>query len=197
MVNLFISSHFRPPVYLLAALLSFQDFGHLYSHYSEFFFLKTSYLHFFCFFGGFLSFTFISCIILFHFILSVSAVWVSFQKAGGLWLHCVVKTTLCGWAGTSDLSRFNAWWNWGLCSDRQICISSLWIAMNCPWIMLWGVSRFGMASCTPFYNIHYCVSVLLENSCGFSCADLAGKSVEIAFHVDMETLELVLLCSFK
>ena len=36
-VNMFISSQFGPPVYLLVTPLSFEDFGHLYSHYSEFF----------------------------------------------------------------------------------------------------------------------------------------------------------------
>ena len=50
MVYMFISPHFRPLVYLLATLLSFQDFVHLYSHYSELFFRVTFCLHFFCLF---------------------------------------------------------------------------------------------------------------------------------------------------
>ena len=65
--------------------------------------------------------------------------------------------------------------------------------MNCPCIVIWGVCGFGMVSCVPFYNIHYCVSVLPENICGFSCTELAGSSMHIAFHVDMETLGCVLV----
>ena len=48
MVNMFISSQSGPPVYLLATPLTFQDFDHLYYHYSEFFFRKTSCLLSFC-----------------------------------------------------------------------------------------------------------------------------------------------------
>ena len=39
----------------------------------------------------------------------------------------------------------------------------------------------------PLYNIRCCFPVLLENSCGFYCTGRASSSVEIAFHVDMET----------
>ena len=46
MINILISSQFGPPVYLLATLLGFQDFGHLYPHYSGLFFRETSYLLF-------------------------------------------------------------------------------------------------------------------------------------------------------
>ena len=47
---MFLSSQSGPPVYLLATPLNFQDLGHLFSHYSEFFFRITSYLLFFCLF---------------------------------------------------------------------------------------------------------------------------------------------------
>ena len=107
-----------------------------------------------------------------HFILS-RLLWFGslFLQAGGLWLHFVVETVLCGWDGSSDLSRFNALWNLCLCSGRWICVSSPWSAMNCSWIVLWGVCGFAMASCIPFNNIHSCVSLLLDNSCGFSCTE--------------------------
>ena len=45
-----LSSQSRPPVNLLASPLNFQDLGHLFSHYSEIVFRKTSYLFFFCLF---------------------------------------------------------------------------------------------------------------------------------------------------
>ena len=45
-----LSSQSGPPVYLLASPLNFQDLGHLFSHYSEIVFRKTSYLLFFCLF---------------------------------------------------------------------------------------------------------------------------------------------------
>ena len=45
-----LSSQSRPPVYLLATPLNFQDLGRLFSHYSEIFFRKASYLLFFCLF---------------------------------------------------------------------------------------------------------------------------------------------------
>ena len=50
MVNMLLSSQSRPPVNLLASPLNFQDLGHLFSHYSEIVFRKTSYLFFFCLF---------------------------------------------------------------------------------------------------------------------------------------------------
>lgn len=58
-------------------------------------------------------------------------------------------------------------------------------------IVLWGVCEFGMVSGSPFYNIHCHVSVLLKNRCGVSCTGLAASSVELAFHVGMETLGCV------
>ena len=48
MVNRFISSQSRSPVYLLSTSLSFQDFGHRWYHYSELFLGKSFYLLFFC-----------------------------------------------------------------------------------------------------------------------------------------------------
>ena len=125
-VYILISYHSRTPVYLLATLLSFQDFGHLYSHSSELFSRKSSYLLFLCLcwwiFIIYLHQLHIS--LPFHFV-SIAVFWVSFLQAGGLWLHCVVETALCGWDGTSDLSRFNASVNLCLCSGRWICNSSL------------------------------------------------------------------------
>ena len=53
--------------------------------------------------------------------------------------------------------------------------------------MLWSVCGFGMVSGSPFYNIHCHVSVLLKNRCGVSCTGLAASSMELAFHVGMET----------
>ena len=61
--------------------------------------------------------------------------------------------------------------------------------MNCPAISF-GVFVNFVWLCDippPLYNIHCCFPVLLENSCGFYCTGLASSSVEIAFHVDMET----------
>ena len=60
-------------------------------------------------------------------------------------------------------------------------------------IVLCGVCGFGMTSGSPFYNIHCRVSVLMENRCGVSCTELAGLSVELPFHVSMETLGCVLV----
>ena len=50
MVNMLFSFQSEPPVYFLATPLSFQNLGHLFSHCSEIFFRKTSYLLFFCLF---------------------------------------------------------------------------------------------------------------------------------------------------
>ena len=58
-------------------------------------------------------------------------------------------------------------------------------------IVFWGVCGFGMVSCSPFYNIHCHISVLLKNRCGVSCTGLSASSVELAFHVGMETLGCV------
>ena len=69
MVNMFISSRPGPPVYLLVTPLSFQDFGHLCSHYFEFCSRRLPISSPFVCFGGFLSCTFTSCIFFSLFIL--------------------------------------------------------------------------------------------------------------------------------
>ena len=97
---MFISSHPRPLVHILATLLSFQYFGHLYSHYSEFFFRKTSYHLFFCLcwwvFIIYLHQLLIS--LLFHFIL-IAEVWVPFLQAGGYCSTVLRKLLFVGGMG--------------------------------------------------------------------------------------------------
>ena len=54
------------------------------------------------------------------------------------------------------------------------------VSMKCNELscnMLCGVSGFGMTSGSTFYNIHFCVSALLENRFRFSCTEIAGFSL--------------------
>ena len=62
--------------------------------------------------------------------------------------------------------------------------------------VLCGVNGFGMASGSAFYNIHFCVSVLLENWCVLYCTESAGFSSGPDFHVDMEAFESCSLSMF-
>lgn len=62
--------------------------------------------------------------------------------------------------------------------------------------MLCGVNGFGMALGSAFHNIHFCVSVLLENWCGLYCTESADFSEGLDFHVDMKRLNVILFqCS--
>ena len=52
-----------------------------------------------------------------------------------------------------------------------------------------GVCGFGMVSGSTFYNIHFCVAALLDNSCVLSCTEIAGFSFGLHLHVGMEPFE--------
>ena len=62
--------------------------------------------------------------------------------------------------------------------------------------VLCAVCGFGMVSGSSCYNIHFCVSALLDNSCGLSCTEIAGFSSGLHFHVCMEPFECASLLMF-